>query len=238
MSIEIQSTDNLTERGAINVITYGRPGVGKTHAIRTTDAPTLVLSSEGGEVSLADVSVDYTRIDTVDSLTDAYRFLSKSDHEYRWAALDSVSEMAQMILEYELEQTKHGQQAYGSMADRVRKLMRRFRGLEMNVYFTAKQARDDSGPMIKKAPDFPGNSLNANNSIAHDFDLVFPFIVTDELSAADESLTCDDGRYRYFLTEPQDEWIASKRDPHGVLDPREPVDLSAIRAKVLGGGDG
>jgi len=233
---DIKSTADLGESGSINVIAYGRPGVGKTHAIRTTDGDTLVLAAESGEVSLADTDTDYLDIDSNAKLLDATQWLMGGEHGYDWIALDSVSEMAQIILEYELEQTKHGQQAYGTMADRVRKMMRTFRGLDANVYFSAKQCRDTSGPMIKKAPDFPGNSLNANNSIAHDFDLVFPLICTDELSPSDEDLKCADGRYRYFLTEPQDEWIASKRDPFHVLEPRQPVDLGAIRRAVTEGG--
>lgn len=231
---DVQTTSDLSDGGGtVNVLTYGRPGVGKTHAIRTCDGDTLLLAAESGQVSLADVDIDYIDIEGATHLQSVSKGLATTDHGYEWIALDSVSEMAQMILEYELEQTKHGQQAYGSMADRVRKMMRHYRGLDANVYFSAKQSRETSGSVIKKMPDFPGNSLNANNSIAHDFDFVFALICTDELSPAEDRLHCRDGRYRYFLTEPQDEWIASKRDPFGALDARESVDLGAIRRKVL-----
>jgi len=220
----IQSTGALKRDPNYNFLVYGPPGSGKTYMNRTLDGKTLVGSCESGLASLMDTDTDFVQIDKVQDLRDMYKFLATADHDYQWAGVDSVSELAEMCLSEMKTRHKDGRKAYGEMAETVIKLMRAFRDLDMSVYFSAKQRRDTVDGQLVYIPSMPGSTLTEKQPIGHKFDFVFPLVVSED----------DEGHVqRQLLTELTPDYQAKSRDPKHALEKFEAPDLGAIRQKLI-----
>lgn len=221
----IQKTSDIRHDPHHKFLVYGAAGVGKTYLIRTLDGPALVGSCESGLGSLTDVDVDFANLDSVQRLRDMYAFLAKGEHGYKWAVLDSISEMAEMALTEEMAKTKDGRQAYGQMQEVVIKLLRAFRSLPMNVYFAAKMRQDTLDGQLKFMPSMPGATLTEKRPIAHDFDYVFALIAGSS----------EDGKPapRQLICHANEDYVAKARDPRHALGAIESADLGAIRAKII-----
>jgi phage nucleotide-binding protein len=224
--MKIKKTNEIAHNAHLKFLVYGAAGVGKTYLARTLDGKALVLSCESGLSSLLDTSMDYVDIATVQDLRDAYVYLAKGEHDYKWVVLDSVSEMAEMALTESLAANKDARKAYGDMQESIIKLMRVFRSLPMNIYFSAKRKQDNHDGVLKYAPAMPGATLTEKRPISHDFDYVFALVTGDKKDPTQPAP-------RYLITEPDDEHVAKARDPLHVLSPVEPADLGAIRAKII-----
>lgn len=220
----IDSTESIRRDANLKFLVYGPPGAGKTYMIRTLDGPALVGSCESGLASLVDVDVDFVELDTTDRLREMYKYLAGSDHNYQWAVLDSVSEMAEMCLSEMKSRHKDGRRAYGEMQETVIRLLRAFRSLDMSVYFSAKQRRDTVDGQMLYIPSMPGSKLSEKRPVGHDFDFVFPLIATED----EEGQT-----QRQLITQSTSEYQAKARDPQQVLDKFEDADLGNIRQKYI-----
>ena len=87
--------------------------------------------------------------------------------------IDSLSEIAEVVLSTEKRSAKDPRAAYGEMQDQVSSLIRAFRDLpQKHVYMSAKAERSQSetGALLY-APSMPGNKLG--QSLPYFFDLVF-----------------------------------------------------------------
>jgi len=245
----ITSTKNRAREGGQNFLVYGPSGIGKTYMARTCDGDALILSAESGTASLADVDVDCINLLEVkrrmrraveqehdaelsrgegpgimDAVMWAYRKVESGTLDYDWLVPDSISEIAEVYLDECLARNKHGQAAYGEMAERVVKMLRAFRSLDVNVYFSAKQRRETIDGSLTYYPSMPGRKLVHKRPITHDFDYVFAMQLVE-----------GDGEYRRVLqTEPGNGYEAKSRDPFGRLSRFEEPDLGAIRRKVSG----
>lgn len=224
--MQIKKTNTMQQNPHLKFLVYGAAGVGKTYLARTLDGDAIVLSCESGLASLMDADIDYVDIKTVQDLRDAYVYLAKGEHSYKWVVLDSISEMAEMALTEALNANKDPRKAYGDMQEAIIKLMRVFRTLPMNIYFAAKQRQDTHDGSLKYMPAMPGATLTEKRPIAHDFDYVFALKIGERTDPTTHAP-------RYLMTEPDDEHVAKARDPLHVLSPIEPADLGAIRAKIL-----
>jgi phage nucleotide-binding protein len=160
MDINVKSTGSLSANG-VKLLVYGQAGAGKTSLIKTLPGP-IVLSAEGGLLSIQDADLPYIEINDMDTLREAWSWLSQSDEAkgYQSVALDSISEIAEVVLNAEKKATKDPRQAYGAMQEQMTDIIRAFRDLPgRHVYMSAKleKTQDEMGRVLY-APSMPGRS--------------------------------------------------------------------------------
>jgi phage nucleotide-binding protein len=222
-----RSLKEAIESRAPKILVYGGSGVGKTTLIASLPGKILILSAESGLLPLAsaDIDCDVVEVKTMDDLRAAYAELRAGTHGYDWVVLDSVSEIAEVVLSAEKAKTKDPRQAYGALQDEMVKIMRSFRDLSCGVYFSAKlnATKDEATGRVSYGIGMPGAKLG--ESIPYLFDEVFRMVVIDE----------DDGQggkvaSRYLMTSTDGKSVA--KDRSGRLDVWEPADLGAVVAKI------
>jgi phage nucleotide-binding protein len=222
MAISIKRTRDLTKSG-VKLLVYGSAGAGKTSLITTLPKP-IVLSAEAGLLSIQDADLPFIEINTIDDLRQAYVYVTgEGGEEYQSVALDSISEIAEVILNAEKKIAKDPRQAYGAMQEQVSDLIRAFRDLPgKHVYMSAKleKSQDEMGRMLY-APSMPGNKVG--QSLPYFFDEVLALRVErDAEGNTQRALMCDtDGL-----------WAA--KDRSGKLAPWEAPDLGAVIEKIGG----
>lgn len=221
--MKLTNTRDVHSQG-IKVLVYGKAGVGKTTLIKTCPGKQIILSAEAGLLPLAGEDIDVLNIDSLDTMYEIYTFLKDGEHAYEWVCLDSISEIAEVVLHTELQATKDPRKAYAELSSKVGQLLRAYRDLPgRNVYFSAKQSRfkdDTKGTMIY-APGMPGQALS--QSIPYIFDEVFCFRAERDTEGTLQ---------RTLQTQPDDQYDA--KDRSGVLDMFEVPDLTAITNKIRG----
>lgn len=223
MAISVKTTGSLAANG-VKLLVYGQAGAGKTSLIRTLPDP-IILSAEGGLLSIRDADLPYIEIADLDTLREAYAWLIGSDEakRYQSVALDSISEIAEVVLNAEKKAAKDPRQAYGAMQEQMTDIIRAFRDLPgKHVYFSAKleKTQDEMGRVLY-APSMPGNKTG--QALPYFFDEVLALRVEkDAEGVTQRALMCDsDGL-----------WLA--KDRSGKLNMWEAPDLGAIIAKIQG----
>ena len=223
MAINLKSTRGVTSNG-VKMLVYGQAGVGKTTLIRTMPDP-VILSAEGGLLSLQDSDIPYITVSTIGEIGEVYEWLLRSEasRKFESIALDSISEIAECVLSEEKKNSKDARAAYGSMNDRMSQLIRAFRDLPgRHVYFSAKmeKAQTDTDALLY-APSMPGKTLT--QSLPYFFDEVLALRLIQD----------DEGNVRRVLQCHGDLSYQAK-DRSGRLAPYEPADLGAIINKIAG----
>ena len=129
MAINIKTTGSLAANG-VKVLVYGQAGAGKTSLIKTLPNP-IVLSAEGGLLSIRDADLPYIEVASMDDLREAYAWCKDSAEAlgFQSVALDSISEVAEVVLNHEMKKSKDGRAAYGEMNTTMTELIRAFRDL-------------------------------------------------------------------------------------------------------------
>ena len=224
MAINLKSTKGLHANG-VKCLVYGHAGSGKTSLIPTLPAP-VALSAEGGLLSISGADVPYIEIASMANLMEAYTWLTESAEAqaFESVALDSISEIAEVVLAEELKRNKDGRAAYGELNTVMAQMIRAFRDLPgRHVYFTAKceKAQDETGRMLY-SPMMPGKSLSQN--LGYFFDLVMPLRVDKD---------AEGNTVRALMTDSDGLWQAKNRAA-GRLDMWEAPDLGAIIRKIGG----
>ena len=222
MSIDLKNTADAHSDG-VKILVYGHAGVGKT-TLSTTMPNPVIISAEGGLLSIKDASIPYIEVKSMDDLKEAYAWLiSKEGEKYDSVIIDSLSEISEVILIHEKTLNKDGRAAYGEMAVQMLALIRSFRDLKgKNVLMTAKveKSQDESGRMLY-APSMAGNKVG--QALPYFFDLVVALRVEKDADGiAQRALMCDsDGL-----------WLA--KDRSGKLQSWEQPDISEIITKIGG----
>lgn len=222
MAIKLKSTRGLHAQG-VKLLVYGQAGAGKTSLIKTLPDP-VVLSAEGGLLSIADADIPYIEINSMQSLEEALTWCSSDEaDQFKSIALDSISEIAEVCLSHEKRIAKDPRQAYGAMQDAMAYIIRAFRDLPgKHVYFSAKleKAQDEMGRILY-SPSMPGNKTG--QALPYYFDEVLALRVEKDADGQTQrALMCDsDGL-----------WTA--KDRSGRLESWEAPDLGAIIDKIGG----
>lgn len=223
MAIKIQSTKDVQNTG-IKCLVFGESGAGKTTLMGTLPNP-VILSAESGLLSLSGKDVPFIEIKTLDDLREAYQWLTDGEgKKFESICLDSISEIAEVVLNSAKKSSKDPRQAYGEMNETVTELIRAFRDISgKNVVFSAKveKATDEKGRILY-SPSMPGKTLA--QGLGYFFDLVLALRV--EKNETGENI-------RAILTDSDGLWLA--KDRSGKLETWEAADLGAIINKIKGG---
>ena len=222
MAILLKRSGGITTEG-VKLLVYGQAGAGKTSLIPSMPNP-VVLSAEGGLLSIREADVPYIEITSLESLYEAYEWVSGPDgQQFDSVCLDSISEVAEVVLAYELKTNKDGRAAYGELNSKMASLIRAFRDLPgKHVLMTAKleKSQDEMGRILY-SPSMPGKSLT--QQLPYFFDFCFPLRVERD---------ADGNTQRALMTDSDGLWLAKSRSHH--LDQWEAPDLGAIIRKIGG----
>ena len=221
MAIHLKSTKNWASSG-VKVLVYGQAGAGKTSLITTLPNP-VILSAEGGLLSIADADVPYIEIRDITSMREVLHWLTESAEakNFQSVALDSISEIAEVVLNIEKKKTKDSRQAYGVMQEQMSEIIRSFRDLAvLHVYMTAKleKTQDEMGRFMYSTY-MPGNKMGPQ--LPYFFDEVLALRVEqDSDGVLQRALMC------------QSDGCWSARDRSGKLEAWESPNLDAIIKKI------
>lgn len=238
MALEFTTANQATEVGGIKVLTYGGSGMGKTMLAATAPAPVL-LGVEAGELSLKTANVTRVfgsdqpgitynmpiiRIRNVQDLTDAYNWCvgSQEAAQFQTVCVDSLTEIAEVVLNNAKRQVKDPRQAYGELIEKMETTIRLFRDLpNKNVYMAAKMEpmKDELTGIITYGPSMPGSKLGPK--LPYFFDEVWRLGVNKD----------GEGKsYRFLQTEADLQFQA--KDRSGALASVEYPHLGALFAKI------
>jgi phage nucleotide-binding protein len=222
MAISLKRTGTLASNG-VKLLVYGQAGAGKTTLIKTLPKP-IVLSAEAGLLSIQDADIPYIEVNSIETIREAYTWLGTDEgKQFETVALDSISEIAEVVLNSEKKTAKDPRQAYGAMQEHMADIIRAFRDIPgRNVYMSAKleKSQDETGRILY-APSMPGNKTG--QQLPYFFDEVLALRVErDAEGNPQRALMCDsDGL-----------WTA--KDRSGKLSQWEAPDLGEIIAKIGG----
>jgi AAA domain len=225
MSIVVSSTAQISQRG-IKALVYGRAGVGKTRLAQTAPRP-LILSAEAGLLSLRKADIPAIEVTSVDHLKEIYQWLteSKDASAYDTIYIDSLSEMAEVLLSNAKAGINDPRQAYGALQEQMTILVRAFRDLpNKHVVMVAKieSKVDEVTKVSTYMPAMPGTKLS--QQLPYLFDEVFRLAI---------GYTADKTEYRYLQT--RADFQHEAKDRSGALEAIEQPDLTLIFNKILNG---
>ena len=224
MAITLKSTKDAALDG-IKILVHGPAGAGKTSLCATTGEPTVIISAESGLLSLRGVDIPVIEVKALDQLYEAYDFVVNTEQgqAFKWICLDSISEIAEVVLNHEKKIAKDPRQAYGALAEKMTDLIRAFRNLPgRNVYFSCKQerAKDEQSGAMLYYPAMPGNMLK--QGVGYFFDEVFALRVEKDAEGNPTRWLQTSRDYNY-----------EAKDRSGSLEMFESPDLAAIAAKII-----
>jgi hypothetical protein len=218
-----------TKKGGefVKVLIYGQSGVGKTKLSATAPKP-VIISSEKKLISLKDSNIPVLLIENHTDLQEAYDIVTgKKGSKFETVVVDSISDIAETILDHfkknPVDGNTHPQAAYGSMADTLAPLIKKFRDItDKHVYFIAKSKmiEDQYTNVSMFSPSLPGKVLPGN--ISYEFDYVFAMRIGE---------TEKGKKYRFLQTQADIQWIAKGVES---LNTIEKPDLTHIFNKILG----
>lgn len=221
MAVKWSNTNEAHLQG-FNILIYGPIAVGKTRIIKTLPAP-LIISSERGNLTLQDQNIPVAYIENGLDLKSVYdQVVADGGRTIKSVALDSVSDIAETMLQVAKKNNKDARMAYGDVAELVTYWMKKFRDLQgIHKYFVAQMAsvKDPITGQAKWGPDFPGQQLSKTTPYL--FDFVFRAGVH-----VDEK-----GDRHYYLQTKADQYYDAK-DRSDKLDAYEQPDFGIIFNKV------
>lgn len=223
----LQSTSQIGLTGVKSMV-YGDSGVGKTRLLATAPNP-VIFSAEAGLLSLRKFNIPYAEIRSLQDLEQAYQW-TVSSHEARQfytIGIDSISEIAEVVLKNEMQWSKDPRKAYGELLVKVVDYIRKFRDLPYrHVVMIAKQEydKDETTGMMIFQPSFPGRKLSMGS--AYFFDEVFQMFVWIDPQT----------KTRYEILRCRRDHQNMAKDRSGALAEFEQPNLNMIYQKIMATG--
>jgi hypothetical protein len=220
--IQLQSTANVASQG-IKCLLYGGSGTGKTPAIATAPNP-IIISAEAGLLSIRrrNPPLPFIEIHNMQQLSEAYYWCASSQEarQFFTFAVDSISEIMEVLLTDEKKKNKDPRKAYGELLDQGLAWARAFRDLPgRNVIIVAKEefSKDETTGTMFYQPMLPGSKLGPQ--LPYFFDETFQMLVGPQ-------------GQRAFRTARTFQHVA--RDRSGMLAEFEEADFTKVFRKILG----
>lgn len=149
-------------------------------------------------------------------------FNSAESKNFDTLGIDSVSQMAEIILNDELKINKDGRKAYGEMSRKIMDWINKLYFFpQKHLYLICKQTTVEEATVQKRRPYFPGQDLNVK--VPHLFDEI--------LHLGLHNIPGVVGAQKAFCTAEQFDLLA--RDRSGNLAAYEPPDLTALFNKAM-----
>lgn len=146
------------ENHYLKCLIYGAPGTWKTTFAGSAD-DVLIGSAEAGLLGLKS-GINYVEIKTFKDLQEIYKYLADWGHPYKTFALDSISEINDIIIN-ELSAGK-GQMYQNDrwvLGKRMVDMLRKFRDLPMNIIFVSHETTvNDDERVVKYVPMLSGKT--------------------------------------------------------------------------------
>ena len=238
MALTFTMSSQIVESTGVKLLVYSDAGMGKTVLTATLPHP-ILISAESGVLSLkkrnlerlfgvGNQSITYDIpsivINNVDEFSEAYEWVSRSReaNNFQSVAIDSLSEIAEVVLANAKRQVKDPRQAYGELLEKMMFSVRKFRDLKnKHVYMSAKMEprKDEATGVVSYLPAMPGSKLGPQ--LPYLFDEVFRLGVNKAPNG--ES-------YRFLQTQPDFQYTA--KDRSGSLSPVENPHLGYIISKI------
>jgi len=220
---------------------YGRPGTGKTTFCAT--APhVLIVDCEQGTMSIEDTGVKVIEIKEFEDMNLVYWFLAKGDHNFKSVAIDSLTSLQAMGLDFVLNEaasldlTKDPKMAdrrdYGKLNKLMIDIINNFRSLPMHVIMTAhERSREEEDGDVEIYPLMtPGTRSHFEGVID-----VIGRLYTREIEVEGRRGKPKRKVVRRLLVGPHSRYISKARAPKSsrlppiIKDPTFPVILKKIR---------
>lgn len=213
----------LAGRFGVKAMVYGPPGCGKTPIFNTAPKPVLMVV-EPGMLSMRNSKIPCFEAYTYQGINEFCQWLFNSTETKNFdsVGVDSISQMAEIILTAKLAVNKDGRKAYGEMSREVMAIVNALYYLpNKHVYLIAKQTSVDEGGALKRKPYFPGQDLNVK----------VPHLYDEILHMSLATIPGVVGQQMAFRTRESFDIMA--RDRSGMLNEFEPTDLTALFKKAM-----
>lgn len=227
MAIKLTSSAQAAKDNGVKALVFGVAGAGKTSLAATFgDISAVVISCESGLLSIADADLPVIEVQSMADLFEAYAFLTTTEdgQAFKAIVIDSVSEIAEVLLAEEKKSSKDARAAYGNTSERMMELLRAFRDLQgRHVLFITKleKVKDEMTGALMYGPSMPGQRLGQ----------AIPYLV-DEVFALRVEKDTDGNITRWMQTTPDFQWQA--KDRSSKLAAFEPPNMREIIRKITG----
>lgn len=234
-------------------VIYSAPGMGKTPLLETLDNVVCLFAEQGlmsvrnstqttwvsdGRAKRTAPGSTHPKKDeflTYEEVGEFFKWLEKSAEarKFKCCFIDSVTEICEIVLRHHSKTTKHGQQAYGKMADEMKgyfHLLNNIQGLD--VVLIAKETHEQKGtekvavggemveqPVYQSRPYFPGKVLPIE--VPHLFDM-FLYMCRHNPNGR--------GEVTAFRTKSSN--LVFARDRSGLMPEYVPANLGQIFAQI------
>lgn len=211
----------------LSMLVVGESGVGKTTLAKTIPdgQRAIIISAESGLLSLSGTEIDVIQCPDWLTFVEAYKWVKKNGADYQWVFIDSLSELAQRLVERMKERYPNRSDSmvmWGEYSDTMTNAIKAWRDLSThNVVFTALPSVDKDGVTGAR---FVGIDIAGKISakLPAFFDEVFSLRIFRNESGEER---------RCLVTYPHDGWVG--KDRSGALDAFEPPHLGQVAAKIL-----
>ncbi len=246
----INQVSQQTSNG-VKCVIYGDSGIGKTMLTATAPRP-LLLSAEGGELSLSVANrkrvfgdnteclqdfpvVTMPRIGNkptkaeidapLNTMREVYSYLVTNKDGIQTLVIDSLSEIAEIILSSLKANVRDARQAYGELSEKITSIIRLLNELPINIVYICKASKltDTSGGVCGLTPSMPGKNLGS--TLPYLMDEIFYY----------KTIKQDNQTYRVLCTQPDSDYCQYQaKDRSGALAVFESPNLTTIFNKIKG----
>ena len=167
------AVSSLVQRFGVKAVLYSGPGMGKTPLLTTAPSP-VICFTEPGFLSVRKYNGPCYPAFTYKEIKEFWMWAISSQEARQFGTFccDSVSQMAEIILNEEIPKHRDPRQAYGELSKHMMEIMNWiYYAPSFNALLLAKEGQSDIAGVSMARPYFPWQDLNIK--IPHLFDSVW-----------------------------------------------------------------